>query len=109
MSREFWIGLVAGLIIGWVIEWVIDWRYWRKKYKAVTEQLKDKKDDLKDIKGVGKIIEKRLNDAGIFTFKRLSEVAQPEIEKIIGKAQNLSDEVDIIKQAKKMAKKKKGK
>jgi len=109
MSREFWIGLVAGLIIGWVIEWVIDWRYWRKKYKAVTEQLKDKKDDLKDIKGVGKIIEKRLNDAGIFTFKRLSEVAQPEIEKIIGKAQNLSDEVDIIKQAKKIAKKKKGK
>ena len=109
MSREFWIGLVAGLIIGWVIEWVIDWRYWRKKYKAVTEQLKDKKDDLKDIKGVGKIIEKRLNDTGIFTFKRLSEVAQPEIEKIIGKAQNLSDEVDIIKQAKKMAKKKKGK
>ena len=109
MSREFWIGLVVGLIVGWLIEWFIDWCCWRKKYQKIADQLKDKKDDFKDIKGVGKIIEKRLNDAGIFTFKRLSELTQPEIEKIIGKAQNLSDEKDIIKQAKKMAKKKKGK
>ena len=106
MSREFWIGLLAGLIIGWLIEWVIDWCYWRRKYKTITEQLKDKKDNLKDIKGIGKIIEKRLNDAGVFTFKRLSELTQPEVEKIIGRAQNLSDEVDFIKQAKKMTKKK---
>ena len=106
MSREFWIGLVAGLIIGWLIEWIIDWCCWRKKYQKIADQLKDKKDDFKDIKGVGKIIEKRLNDAGIFTFKRLSELTQPEIEKIIGKAQNLSDEKAIVKQAKKMAKKK---
>ena len=109
MPREFWIGLVAGLIVGWLIEWIIDWCCWRKKCQTITDQLETLKDDLKDIKGVGKIIEKRLNDAGIFTFKRLSEMSQPEIEKIIGKAQNLSDEVDIIKQAKKMAKKKKGK
>ena len=109
MSREFWIGLVVGLIIGWLIEWLIDWFCWRKKNKKITDQLEAIKDDLKVIKGVGKIIEKRLNDAGIFTFKRLSELTQPEIEKIIGKAQNLSDEKDIIKQAKKMAKKKKGK
>ena len=109
MSREFWIGLVAGLIIGWLIEWLIDWCCWRKKYQTIYDQLEALKDDLKVIKGVGKIIEKRLNDAGIFTFKRLSELSQPEIEKIIGKAQNLSDEKDIIKQAKKMAKKKKGK
>ena len=106
MSREFWIGLVVGLIVGWLIEWFIDWCYWRKKHQKITDQLKDKKDDFKDIKGVGKIIEKRLNDAGIFTFKRLSELTQLEIEKIIGKAQNLSDEKAIIKQAKKMAKKK---
>ena len=109
MSREFWIGLVAGLIIGWLIEWLIDWCCWRKKYKTVADQLEDKKDNFKDIKGVGKIIEKRLNDAGVFTFKRLSELTQPEIEKIIGKAQNLSDEKAIIKQAKKMVKKKKEK
>jgi predicted flap endonuclease-1-like 5' DNA nuclease len=106
MSREFWIGLVAGLIVGWLIEWFIDWRCWRKRYQKIADQLKDKKDDFKEIKGVGKIIEKRLNDAGIFTYKRLSELTQPEIEKIIGKAQNLSDEKAFIKQAKKMAKKK---
>jgi predicted flap endonuclease-1-like 5' DNA nuclease len=106
MSREFLIGLVVGLIIGWVIEWIIDWYFWRKKYKKITSQLDDKKDDFKEIKGVGKIIEKRLNNAGIYTFKRLSEMTQPEIENIIGKAQNLSDEKAIIKQAKKIAKKK---
>ncbi len=106
MSREFWIGLVAGLIIGWLVEWLIDRCYWRKKYQTVADQLEDKKDDLKDIKGVGKIIEKRFNNAGVFTFKRLSELTQQEFEKIIGKAQNLSDEKAIIKQAKKIAKKK---
>jgi len=106
MSREFWIGLVVGLIIGWLIEWIIDWCFWRKKYQKITGQLKDVKDDFKEIKGIGKIIEKRLNDAGVYTFKSLSEMTQPEIEKIIGKAQNLSDEKAIIKQAKKFAKKK---
>jgi len=109
MSKEFWIGLTAGLIVGWLVEWLIDWCYWRKRYKNVVGQLKDKKDDLKDIKGIGGIIEKRLNNAGIFTFKRLSELTQLEIEKIIGKAQNLSDEKAFVKQARKMVKKKKGK
>ncbi len=106
MSKEFWIGLLVGLIVGWLIEWLIDWCYWRKRYRIVTDQLEDKKDDLKDIKGVGKIIERRLNKAGIFTFKRLSELTQSDIEKIIGKAQNLSDEKAFVKQARKMAKKK---
>ena len=106
MSKEFWIGLAAGLIVGWLVEWLIDWCYWRKKYKTIVGQLEDKKDDLKDIKGVGKIIEKRLNNAGIFTFKRLSELTQLEIEKIIGKAQNLSDEKAFLKQARKKVKKK---
>lgn len=106
MLREFWIGLVAGLIIGWLIEWGIDWCYWRRKYKTIIEQLIDRKDNLKDIKGIGKIVEGRLNDAGVFTFKRLSELTQPEVERIIGRAQNLSDEVGFIKQVKKMAKKK---
>ena len=107
MSREFWIGLVVGLIIGWLIEWVIDWYFWRRKNQKIASQLEDKKDDFKKIKGVGKIIEKRLNNAGVYTFKRLSEMTQPEIESIIGKAQNLSDEKAIIKQAKKFTKKKK--
>ena len=112
MSREFWIGLVAGLVIGWVIEWLIDWCYWRKKYAGVSAQLEETKDDLTLIKGVGKTIEGRLNAAGIYSFRRLSKLTQPEIEKIIGKAKNLSDEEELIHQAKKMAKKmekKKGK
>ena len=59
MSREFWIGLVVGLIVGWLIEWIIDWLFWRKKYQKITGQLIDMKDDFKEIKGIGKTIEKR--------------------------------------------------
>ena len=107
MTKAFWIGLVVGVIIGWVIEWMIDRLYWRKKYTAIIRQLETKKDDLKSIKGIGKIIERRLNKAGVFTFARLAELTQPELEKMVGNAKNLSDEDNLIKQAKKLAKKKK--
>lgn len=109
MSREFWVGLLIGLIAGWIVEWIIDWQYWRKRYQKVAAQLEDKKDDLKDIKGVGKVLEERLNKAGIFTFKALSEMPQPEVEKIVGNAKNLADEAHLIKQAKKFSGKKKKK
>ena len=106
MGKEFWVGLMVGIILGWLVEWVIDWVYWRKKCEAITRQLEAKKDDLKDIKGIGKIIESRLNSAGIYTFERLAELTQPELEKIVGNAKNLSDEDDLIRRAKKKAKKK---
>ena len=75
--------------------------YWRSRYDRVARQLEAKKDDLLDIKGVGKVPEKRLNEAGTFTFQTLSEMTQPEIEKIVGNAKNLADEAELIKQAKK--------
>ena len=106
MGKEFWVGLLVGIILGWLLEWVIDWVYLRKKCEAITRQLEAKKDDLKDIKGIGKIIEGRLNSAGIYTFERLAELAQSELEKIVGNAKNLSDEDDLIRRAKKKAKKK---
>jgi len=106
MGKVFWIGLLTGIIIGWLIEWVIDWFYWRKKHVSVLMQLEAKKDDLKVIKGIRKIIEGRLNAAGIYTFARLAELTQPELEKIVGNAKNLSDEDDLIRRAKKKAKKK---
>lgn len=107
MSREFWVGLVAGLIIGWLIEWLIDWTYWRKRFAQVKGARVDKKDELTKIKGIGPIIEDRLNKAGVFTFKQVSKLSHEEIERYIGNADNLSDEQAFIKQAKKLAKKKK--
>ena len=107
MSKEFWIGLVVGLICGWVIEWVIDWVYWRKRYIASEKKASKKKDNLKKIKGIGPLIEKRLNQADVYTFKKLSKLASSELEEIVGNAEHLSDEKDMIKQAKKLSKKQK--
>ena len=107
MTKEFWIGLLAGLLIGWLIEWIIDRIYWRKRYRIVVEQLEGTKDDLRQIKGVRKILESRLNQAGIYSFSALAALSQEELERIVGDAKNLADEHDLIKQARKYAKLKK--
>jgi hypothetical protein len=105
MSRELLIGILIGLIVGWLVEWVIDLFYWRKKYHRMSFQLEEKKDDLTRIKGIGPVIEERLNREGVFTFRQVSKLTHQEIERFIGAAENLADEKSFIKQAKKLAKK----
>ena len=105
MNRDFLIGLVIGLIAGWLIEWMIDWFFWRRKYTRLVDQLEEKKDDLTRIKGIGPVIEERLNKAGIFTFRQVSRLTFEEIERYIGDAENLANEKSFIKQARKLAKK----
>lgn len=103
MSRELWVGIVIGLIAGWIIEWVIDWLYWRRKYQNL---MKECGDDLILINGVGPVIEERLHKAGIFTFKQLAEAKTADLRRVIGKAQNLANEEDLIKQARKFVQEK---
>jgi len=65
------------------------------------------KDDLKVIKGIGPAIERKLNNAGIQTFAALSQLSAADLENILGsQVKRLQDENDLIKQAKKLAKKK---
>ena len=80
---------ILGLLIGWLIEWLIDYFYWRRRYaqtdpahanqsaavrRAASLQDQDSPpvpvvpDDLKVIKGVGPVIERKLNEAGIYTY-----------------------------------------
>lgn len=106
MTKEFWIGLLAGLLIGWLIEWIIDRIYWRKRYRFVAEQLEETKDNLREIKGVGKVLEARLNQADIYSFSALAALSQEELERIAGDAKNLADDHDLKKQARKFAKRK---
>lgn len=132
--------IVLGLLIGWLIEWIIDWLYWRKQYKRVEnenavlkEQIKvlkaekekqpkprakkatrkkskPQKDDLKRIVGIGPVISKKLNEAGINTYEQLGKLTPKRLEDILGDLiKRLSDEDDLIKQAKKYAKEKKSK
>jgi predicted flap endonuclease-1-like 5' DNA nuclease len=120
---------ILGLLIGWIIEWILDWFYWRGRInKAANEnaELKERiisleeeinkrsqvsapkrrgKDNLQDIKGIGPVFAKRLNDAGIHTFKELSQLTPMKMEKILGTLYKrfFSEENTIIEQAKEFA------
>ena len=67
-------------------------------------QIANIKDNLKLIKGIGPAIEKKLNNAGILTFEALAGLSVEELEHILGNANRLAQEGDLIKQAKKLAK-----
>ena len=127
---------VLGLLIGWLAEWVIDWVYWRgriysvasenanlkeritsleaKKNKrsqsAKTRPISDRegKDNLQAIKGIGPVISKRLNEAGIYTFKELSQLTPDELEEILGSLikRFFPGEEGMIAQAKEFAQQK---
>ena len=64
---------------------------------------KSEKDDLKVIRGIGPVIEKRLNNAGVYTFEALAGLSVAELENILGNARRLAQEGDLIAQAKKLA------
>ena len=58
----------------------------RKSQLAKTRPTSDRagKDNLQAIKGVGPVISKRLNEAGIYTFEELSRLTPDELEEIMG-------------------------
>ena len=130
--------IILGLLIGWLIEWVIDWLYWRKQYNRVEQEnasLKEQiktletekanqpkpqrkkairkkpaKDDFKRIVGIGPVISKKLNEAGIDTFEQFAKLTPKRLESILGDlVKRLADEDDLIRQAKKLAEEKKHK
>lgn len=106
MIGQFWVGLFLGLVIGWLVEWLIDRVYWRSRYQRIEAQLVDTKDRLRDIKGVGKELAERLNREGIYSFEALAKLTMQELEEIVGGSRDLLDGSDLIKRARKHAKKK---
>ena len=124
---------VLGLLLGWLAEWAIDWVYWRGRIGRVSDEntglreqlasLKRKKnpvrlsaknipivdadgnDNLQAIKGVGPVFAKRLKDAGILTFERLSQMRSAELEQILGTLYKrfFSKQETILAQAKDFA------
>jgi hypothetical protein len=98
------IALVLGLLIGWLVEWVVDWFYWRRpRQEAVSQQSQPQPavmpvstqkvryktrpadaDDLKLVKGIGPVIEKQLNKAGIYKYEQIAELTLDEFEEALG-------------------------
>ena len=117
---------ILGLLIGWLIEWLIDYFYWRRRYVArddvqahapvpVSESrmapvevlapvAKVVPDDLKIIKGIGPVIERKLNEAGIYTFEQLGNLTSADLRRILGKMiERLADEESLLQQARDLA------
>ena len=117
------VALVLGLLIGWLIEWIIDWFYWRRPRpepvaeSAVLapspkmERFKEpppNPDNFTVIKGIGPVILKRLNQAGIYTYEQLAELTLDEFEEALGDLlQRFINERSILRQARELASKKK--
>lgn len=66
------------------------------------------KDNLKAIRGVGPVIEKRLNQAGIYTFEEMSRLTPDELQEILGELirKFFPGEDKMIAQAKEFAEQK---
>ena len=64
------------------------------------------RDDLKIIRGIGPAIERKLNNAGIYTFAAVAQLSPKQLEGILGNmVKRLQDENDLIAQARRLAKK----
>ena len=64
-------------------------------------------DDLKIVKGIGPVIERKLNDAGIYTFEQLGNLTVADLRRILGNAiERLSDEEALLQQARDLARRK---
>jgi predicted flap endonuclease-1-like 5' DNA nuclease len=121
-----WFTFVLGLLVGWLIEWLIDYFYWRRRMAAretanasgrtpeskvasgaeveAPPVLRTAPDDLKVIKGIGPVIERKLNDAGINTFQQLGNLTPADLRRILGDAiERLSDEESLLQQARDLA------
>lgn len=116
------IAFILGLLIGWLVEWVIDYFYWRKRCaervaaahaeyrsKAPISTLEEPveeipPDNLQVIKGIGPVIERKLNEAGIYTFRQLGELTPADLERILGDIiERLANEDSILQQARDLA------
>lgn len=120
---------VLGLLIGWLIEWLIDYFYWRRRYPEKDRQpvseagairsdspLANERsqpvatvvpDNLKVIKGIGPVIERKLNEADIYTFEQLGNLTVAQLRRILGNSiERLSDEESLLQQARDLARRK---
>ena len=122
---------VLGLLIGWLIEWLIDYFYWRRRYAEKSTQygdhtvqvnrnlnsavedadsqpaVKPPPDDLKIIKGIGTVIERKLNEAGIYTFEQLGNLTPAMLRRILGNTiERLANEDSLLQQARDLARRK---
>ena len=61
-------------------------------------------DDLKMIKGIGPKMEKKLNDAGVYTFDQMARLTTSELQAVLGISKRVVQNSDnLLSQARKLA------
>jgi len=84
----------------------------KRSQLSKTKPIRDRagKDNLQAIRGIGPVISKRLNDAGIYTFEELAQLTPEELEEILGALikRFFPGEDKMISQAKEFARQKAG-
>lgn len=110
----FVLGLLIGWLVEWIIDWwywrtrtralaeqnetlaqenqrlkeriaALEPKANKRSQLAKTRPFgKGGKDNLKAIRGVGPVIEKRLNQAGIYTFEEMGQLTPDELTEILG-------------------------
>jgi predicted flap endonuclease-1-like 5' DNA nuclease len=74
-----------------------------KQARLMSGMIK-KVDDLEVINGIGPVIARTLNNAGIFTFSELSSLTVQDLREIVGdRIQRLADEEELLAQARQLA------
>jgi predicted flap endonuclease-1-like 5' DNA nuclease len=64
-------------------------------------------DNLKVIKGIGTVIERKLNEAGVHTFEQLGNLTAADLRKILGNTiERLANEESLLQQARDLARRK---
>ena len=74
---------------------------------VLYERAPDVTDDLKKIKGVGKVIETKLHEFGVYRFKQIANWKKAHVEAFTEELATFKDRIDRdewIKQAKELAK-----
>jgi predicted flap endonuclease-1-like 5' DNA nuclease len=72
-----------------------------------TARTASRKDDLKRIKGIGPVMEKKLNAAGVNTFEQFSRLTAQELQNILGLSKRVVQSTDnLLTQARQLAQKK---
>jgi len=65
---------------------VIETKISKRSQLSKTKPIRDRagRDNLQAIRGVGPVISKRLNEAGIYTFEEMAQLTSEELEEILG-------------------------
>jgi predicted flap endonuclease-1-like 5' DNA nuclease len=122
-------GSLSTFIMGFLAGWFIAFLYWRRRDTdrgvvyapdaplvsrtasggEIEPPIVDttRREDLKLIRGIGPVIERKLNEAGVFTFEQLGNLTTADLESILGSTvKRLADEGSLLQQARDLTRRK---